>query len=197
MAHGPYDYAARRGVRPVSWQDFHGLCRALALSVSGFAPELLLPVARGGNYPGTLLAHMLQVEIYPVRLTRRANDVVVSESPQWIAGPPAEVTDRRVLVVDEMCDSGETLREIRAQVTALGARSVRTAVLYAHTWGAHVPDYIGLITDDLILNPWDREILRDGVFQFHPEYAEALARQGIAAGAHLLIAAPGFELAKG
>jgi hypothetical protein len=70
-------------------------------------------------------------------------------------------------------------------------------VLYAHTWGAHIPDYIGLISDALLLNPWDREILHDDVFQFHPEYREALMQQGITAGENWLIAATPFQLAKG
>jgi hypothetical protein len=70
-------------------------------------------------------------------------------------------------------------------------------VLYAHSWGAAVPDYIGLITDALILNPWDREILRDEEFQFHPEYVDALAQQGVEPSPDLLIDTPRFKIAKG
>lgn len=69
--------------------------------------------------------------------------------------------------------------------------------MYAHTWGVSIPDYIGLITDALLLNPWDREILRDGRFQFHPEYVEALAHQGVDPDPSLLIQASSIELAKG
>jgi hypothetical protein len=60
-----------------------------------------------------------------------------------------------------------------------------------------VPDYIGLISDALLLNPWDREVLRDGAFQFHPEYVAALAHQGVEPDASLLIEAIPIELAKG
>jgi hypothetical protein len=63
--------------------------------------------------------------------------------------------------------------------------------------GTSTPDAIGLISDALVLNPWDREILRDGTFQFHPEYVEALKLQGRGADPSLLIAAPTIELAKG
>jgi hypothetical protein len=70
-------------------------------------------------------------------------------------------------------------------------------VLYAHTWGVDAPDYIGLVTDALLLNPWDREILRDEEFQFHPEYVHGLALQGIAPEPSFLIGAPTFQLAKG
>ncbi len=193
----PYDYSNRAGVRPISWDDFHGLVKALAVAVASWRPEVVLPVLRGGAYPGGLLAHILQVEVYPVRLTRRQDDVVVRESPLWLVEPPAAVAGRRVLVVDEMCSTGETLRLVRERALALGAAGARTATLYAHTWGADAVDYTGLITDELVLNPWDREIYRDGAFQFHPEYVSALAEQGLVAEPALLIAATPFVAARG
>jgi hypoxanthine phosphoribosyltransferase len=192
----PYDYTDRDGVQPISWDDFHGLVKALAVVVSPWQPEIILPVGRGGYYPGALLAHILQVEVYPVRLSRREADVVVRESPRWLAEPPAAVAGRRVLVVDEISSTGETLTIVRERALALGAAAARTAVLYAHTWGVAVPDYIGLISDALLLNPWDREIYRDGAFHFHPEYAGALAQQGLSADAALLIPATLFVAAK-
>lgn len=191
-----YDYASRRGIRPISWDDFHGLVKALAAAVAPWRPEIVLPVLRGGAYPGVLLAHMLQIEVYPVRLSRREGDIVVRETPRWLVEPPAAVVGRRVLVVDEMCSTGETLILVRDRVVELGAAATRTGVLYAHTWGAAVPDVIGLITDELVMNPWDREVYRDGAFQFHREYEEALAQQGIAAEPSLLVPATPFVAQK-
>ncbi len=192
-----YDYSARQGIYPISWEDFHGLCKALALAAAAFNPAIILGVGRGGYYPATLIAHLLQAELYPVRLSRRVNDVVVHERPQWIVRPPETVRDQRVLVVDEISSTGETLALVKSEALRLGAADVRCAVLYAHTWGAAIPDAIGLITDALILNPWDREILRDGAFHFHPEYVEALAQQGVAPSPDLLIpATPVGALAK-
>jgi hypoxanthine phosphoribosyltransferase len=196
MTDPTYDYSTRQGIRPISWDDFHGLTKALAVAVAPWRPEVVLPVLRGGAYPGALLAHILQVEVYPVRLTRRVDDVVVRESPLWLVEPPAAVAGRRVLVVDEMCSTGETITLVRERALALGAAGARTATLYAHTWGAGVPDYVGLITDELVLNPWDREVYRDGAFAFHPEYVAALARQGIPATPSLLIPATPFVAAK-
>lgn len=197
MSQNSYDYSTRKGILPISWEDFHGICKALALSASRFEPEIILPVGRAGYYPGTLLAHLLQVEIYPVRLSRRVNDVAKYDSPQWIMEPPTAVAQRRVLIVDEISSSGETLLMVKEKAVALSASQVKSAVLYAHTWGSHVPDYIGIITDELLLNPWDREILRDGSFIFHPEYVDALKQQNVEAGSEMLIPARMITLAKG
>lgn len=196
MSNNPYDYENRSGIRPISWEDFHGLCKGLALAVAAWRPEIIIPVGRGGYYPGTLLAHMLQVEVYPVRVSRRVEDVVTYQEPRWLVEPPAVVQGRRVLVVDEISSSGETIVIVKQKVEALGAQAVRSAVLYAHGKGVSVPDYIGLVSDDLLLNPWDREILREGRFQVHPEYVGALAEQGVEADVSLLIDAPIVESAK-
>jgi hypoxanthine phosphoribosyltransferase len=197
VSQNSYNYASRKGIHPISWEDFHGICKALALAVSHFQPEIILPIGRGGYYPGTLLAHLLQIEIYPVRVSRRINDVVRYKEPQWIIAPPVEIARRRILVVDEICDSGETILMLKEKCLALGASLVKNAVLYAHTKAAHVPDYIGIITDELLLNPWDREILREGKFHFQPEYVEALMHQGVEANEDLLISSSVIPLAKG
>lgn len=192
----PYDYTTRQGIHPVSWEDFHGICKALALAVSHFQPDIILAIGRGGYYPGTLIAHILQVELYPVRVSRRIKDVVKYQSPQWLVEPPQVVKGHRVLIVDEICGSGETIAMVKQKVEIMGVSVIRSAVLYAHTQGVSIPDYIGLITDALLLNPWDREVLKEGVFQFHPEYVEALGWQGMKVESTLLIDAPAFKLAK-
>lgn len=196
MCQSSYDYATRRGILPISWEDFHGLCKALALAVEPYAPEIILPLARGGYYAGALLSHILRVEVYSIRLTRRVRDEVVSASPVWLQEPPAAVAGRRALVVDEISSTGETLRLARQKCLALGATEARAAVMYAHTWGVNEPDYIGLVSDALIMNPWDRELLVDGAFVFHPEYADALAEQGVPPEQGRFISATPFEVAK-
>jgi uncharacterized protein len=196
MSRKPYDYENRQGVRPISWEEFHGICKGLVKAVSRFDPEIILSVGRGGYYPGTLISHILQVEIYPVRLSRRVNDIPTYASPRWLLKPPKLVKGRRVLVVDEICGSGETILMVKHEAERLGASEVRSAVMYAHTWGTSTPDYIGLVSDELILNPWDREIFKDGTFQFHPEYVEALAQQGLPADPSLLVNAQTIEPTK-
>lgn len=197
VSKNPYHYENRQGIYPISWEDFHGICKGLAQAVSSYCPEIILAIGRGGYYPGTLLAHILQVEIYPVRLSRRVNDIVKYDKPRWYVRPPRAVLAKRVLIVDEICGSGETIRMVKEKAEARGAKEVRSAVLYAHTWGVAVADYIGMISDALILNPWDREILKDGAFQFHPEYEAALSKQGLKRDPSLLIATPSVQLAKG
>jgi hypoxanthine phosphoribosyltransferase len=179
MTKNPYDYENREGIRAISWEDFHGLCKGLVKAAAEFQPDVILPVGRGGYYPGALMAHMLQAEIYPVRLSRRVHDEVKYGTPKWIMEPPEAIRGKKVLIVDEISASGETINLVKDKAEKLGAEEVRSAVLYAHRSGAAAPDYIGIISDALLLNPWDREIWKEGKFQAHPEYMDALRKQGV------------------
>jgi uncharacterized protein len=191
-----YSYATRQGVLPVSWDDFVAICKGLALAIAPFEPDVILGVARGGLYPATLLSHLLRAELCPIRITRRFKDAVVYDEPRWLVRPPASIAGQKVLIVDEICSEGKTIAMARDEARSLGAREIRSAVMYAHTWGTDVPDYIGIISDALILNPWDREIVQDGQFVPHPEYLHAFRQQGLEPPASLLSGVPARELAK-
>jgi uncharacterized protein len=162
-----------------------------------FEPQVILGIARGGLYAGTLLSHLLRKDMYAVYLTRRHLDEKVSDTPVWRVRPPDLVRGQRVLVVDEISGSGQTLRMVKEELAKMGTGDVRTAVLYAHFGGVAVPDYIGLVSDALIINPWDREIVEEGSIVYHPEYRYALKLQNISPES--VLPAPGvtvYHLAK-
>jgi uncharacterized protein len=173
------NYETRQGVQPISWEDVHSICRGIAMAAEKFEPQVILGIARGGLYAGTLLSHLLRKDMYAVYLTRRHLDEKVSDTPVWRVRPPDLVAGLRVLVVDEISGSGQTLRMVKEELSRMGTGEVRTAVLYAHSGGVSVPDYIGLVSDALIINPWDREIIEDGSIIYHPEYRYALKQQNL------------------
>jgi hypoxanthine phosphoribosyltransferase len=82
-----------------------------------------------------------------------------------------------VAVVDEIADTGETLARVAQRVRARGAARVITASLVSHSWAAPAPDVVALISDALVLFPWDRQVYTEGQWKVHPELAEAIALQ--------------------
>jgi hypoxanthine phosphoribosyltransferase len=159
-------------------------------------PNIILSIGRGGYYPGTLIAHILRIDLYPIVLSRRVNDIVKYDVPRWITKPPGLVKNKRVLIIDEISSTGATLRRVIQKVKQMKAGDIKSAVLYSHTSGAATTDYIGIISDALILNPWDREVLINGELVFHPEYVNALSYQGIKHDDNFRIKAAYYELAK-
>jgi hypoxanthine phosphoribosyltransferase len=173
-----YDYAQRRGVRPISWDMFMSLATQLAEGLSRADVDMIVGVARGGLIPATTVACALRRELYPVRITRRVDDEVHFSTPVWRVPAPSAVAGKAVAVVDEIADTGETLALVAHSVREHGAATVVTACLACHSWANPVPDIAGLVTDELVVFPWDRRVLIDGRWQLHPELVAALAAQG-------------------
>lgn len=165
----------RIGVEHLEWERFEALVRQVALQLDVYEPQLILALVRGGLVPATMLSYMLRRELHPIRLVRHTGTPVPQVA--WLVRPPDKVRGRRVIIVDERADSGQTLAMAAAEVRHMGASHVRTAVLYAHTWTDPRPDYVGLTRDVLVLSPWDAEVVAGGQFVTQPELATALREQ--------------------
>ncbi len=162
-----------RGILEVDWPLFGELSRALALRVArGYDPEIVVGIATAGVVPGAVIAAIMGREFRSITVTRRRGDDRARETPAVLGAAPPEVRDHRVLIVDETCDSGDTLRLAVAAIVNAGAADVRTAVGFRT--GPYEPDFAALETESTIILPWDREVLVDGELVLKPEYAEAL-----------------------
>lgn len=159
-----------RGTLVVEWPFFGELCRALALRVarSGYQPEVVLGVAKAGVIPGVVVASILQCDFASMVVTRREEEA----DPVLVEGPPASIRGRRVLVVDETCESGSTMRLALNEVRAHKPAEVRTAVSFRT--GDYAPDFWAFETESFIILPWDREIISNGEVIVRPDYAARL-----------------------
>src|SRR3989442_6513674 len=113
------------GVLQVDWPFFGELCRALALKVfRAYAPQVVIGIAKAGVIPGAVVASIMQRDFASLAITRSETGA----RPVVIAAPPRLVTGKRVLIVDETCDSGDTMKlalaAVRQVPTAEGPTSV-------------------------------------------------------------------------
>jgi len=162
-----------QGVLQVDWAFFGELCRALALKVfRDYDPEVVIGIAKAGVIPGAVVASILQRDFASMAISRSESGA----RPVVIAGPPKLATGRRVLVVDETCDTGDTMKLALAAVRDLKPAAVKTAVSFRT--GPYAPDFHALETDSFIILPWDREIIVDGEIVVRPDYAEKLRANG-------------------
>jgi hypoxanthine phosphoribosyltransferase len=161
--------AGPRGVLEVDWPFFGELCRALAMHVAReYQPEIVLGIAKAGVIPGVVVASILQSEFSSMAVTRRE----AGAPPVLVSGPPSTIRGRRVLVVDETCDTGSTLKLALSEVRALHPAEVRSAVSFKT--GDYTPDFYAFETENFIILPWDREIIQDGELIIRPDYAERM-----------------------
>jgi hypoxanthine phosphoribosyltransferase len=105
------------------------------------------------------------------------NDQVTFKHPVWKVDVSNEVAGKLVAVVDEIADTGETLRLVAQRVQEQGAARVITTCLVSHSWAKPAPDHVALLTDALVIFPWDKQVYQDGLWQTNSELVEALKFQ--------------------
>ena len=142
----------------LSWELFGQAQEELAQQIadSDFSPEVLVAVARGGMLPGGALTYSLGV-----KLTDAINVEFYTDVNETLADPillaPLLDTDsirgRRILVVDDVADSGRTLALVLKLLRGFGAE-VRSAVLYTKPRTVVQPDFSSRTTDKWIVFPW-------------------------------------------
>lgn len=158
----------------LSWEMFGELCRALALKVArDYDPEMVVGIARAGVIPGAIIASILRIDFYSMKISRRDGAEVVRDRPEVMSAAPPQAAGRRVLLVDEIATSGDTLRLALAGTRDAGPREVRTATSFVRPRG-YKPDYFALETDATIIFPWDRKIFEGDQLVVNPRYEEAL-----------------------
>ena len=147
----------------LSWEDVQRLAEVIAERVraSGFRPDIVVAISRGGFSPARILCDQLsilrlaslQIEYYTDVNQRRSD-------PQIVIPLNADVPGLKAIIVDDVSDSGETLRAARDHVLGRGASEVRVATLHIKPWSSFRPDYYAEEVDAWVVYPWEtRETL--------------------------------------
>jgi uncharacterized protein len=158
-----------KGVMHIEWPLFGEMSRALALKVArAYDPEIVVGIATAGVIPAAVVSAILDREFQSIMVSRRYRAETVRETPAVLGSAPSEVRGQRVLIVDETCDSGATMRLAVAAIINAGAKQVRTAVCFKT--GSFEPDFHALATQSTIVLPWDREVLVGGELVPNPMY---------------------------
>ena len=158
----------------LSWEMFGELCRALAFRVArDYHPDLVVGIARTGAIPAAIVASILRVDFYSMTISRKQGGMEILERPSVLSAAPIQARGKRVLLVDEIATSGDTLRLGLAAVRDIGPTEVRTATSFARTHG-YKADYFALKTDATIIFPWDRKVFEGERLVVNPRYQGAV-----------------------
>ena len=141
----------------VSWDEYHLLIERLALKVhaSGWQFDQILCLARGGMRPGDVLSRVLDKPLGIMSTSSyRAEAGTIQgrlDIAKYITMPKGELAGR-VLLVDDLSDSGVTLKAVVERLRGMPAISeLRSAVLWTKSVSAYVPDYY---CEMLETSPW-------------------------------------------
>ena len=142
----------------LGWEQFGAAGRELASMVvsDGFHPDLILAIARGGLLIAGVMSYALgmknccviNVEFYTGVDERLEVPRILPPAPDFV-----DVSDARILIADDVADTGHTLRSVQLFCEGKVAE-VRTAVLYEKSHSVVQCDYVWKRTDKWINFPW-------------------------------------------
>lgn len=141
----------------VSWDEYHRLTERLALKVhaSGWAFDQILCLARGGMRPGDVLSRVFDKPLAIMSTSSyRAEAGTIQgrlDMAKYITLPKGELAGR-VLLVDDLSDSGITLRAVVERLRGMPSiAELRSAVIWMKEASSYTPDYY---VERLATSPW-------------------------------------------
>ncbi len=143
----------------VSWEHFYALARDLAFQIydAGYVPDMIIAVARGGYMPGRVLCDFLDImdlNTFRVEHYHGAHKEPLARIKYPLA---TNVEGKRVLVVDDVSDTGDTFVVAIEHIRKHGEPAeIKTATLQHKTVSHFEPDFYAQIVTQWrwIIYPW-------------------------------------------
>ena len=141
----------------VSWDAYHRLIERLALQVhdSGWSFDAIVCLARGGLRVGDVLSRVFDKPLGIMSTSSYRSEAGTIQGrldmAKYITLPKGELAGR-VLLVDDLADSGVTLKAVVQRLRGMPSiQELRSAVLWVKGVSTYVPDYY---VENLPTSPW-------------------------------------------
>lgn len=141
----------------VSWDEYHQMIERLAIQVhrSGWQFDQILCLARGGMRPGDVLSRVFDKPLAIMSTSSyRAEAGTIQgrlDMAKYVTMPRGELAGR-ILLVDDLADSGETLKAVVDRLRSMPQISqLRSAVIWTKGVSTYTPDYF---VEALPSSPW-------------------------------------------
>jgi hypoxanthine phosphoribosyltransferase len=153
-----------------TWNQIYAMLvrQAGKIRCSGFKPDVIVGVTRGGLVPARVLSDLLGAcELATVRVEFYVGVAETRSEPVLKQGVSEDVTGKKALLVDDVADSGKSLLFAKEHLQHQGVAEVRVATVYRKPLSALTPDFYEKETRLWVVFPWDakeniKKILNSG-----------------------------------
>jgi hypoxanthine phosphoribosyltransferase len=142
----------------LTWSDIQLLAEKTAdmIKEDGFKPDILIAVSRGGFDPARVISDQLGIrKLASLQINYYNGMNEKMDKPEILFPLNAKVDGLKVLVIDDVSDSGHSLLAVKKYVEEKGAAAVKIATLHHKPWSEFKPDYFAEEVDKWILYPWE------------------------------------------
>src|SRR3989337_2245719 len=143
-----------------SWNQIYKMLLSQAEKIrnSGLQPGVVVGVSRGGWVPARILSDLLANPTpVRVRVETFSGATQAKSLPTLTQRVPIPVTKKEVLIVDDVADSGKSLKVVKEHILQQDAEGAKVATLYYKPWSTVKPEYFEKETSRWIVFPWDRK----------------------------------------
>lgn len=148
--------------RYIGWAEYGSLTEALAEKVrsSGKTFDLVIGIARGGIPVAMVVSDHLGVKIDTITV-KSYSGIAERGSVRILSALTEDIKGKRVLLVDDLVDQGDTMSGVKGFLGEKGAKVVETAVLFKKPWSKTHPDYFLETAGEWMVFPFElREVNR-------------------------------------
>lgn len=151
----------RANLLTIGWSEMGRMLTGLAHDIkeSGFAPSVIVGIARGGLPPAVTLSNLLGVTDFRILgIPRNTTNSRYSERGEAVLDyitPQRPVTGADVLIVDDIMGDGGTMALAVDTIRGLGAAEIRTAVVVRNVGSRGRADFQAVEVDDWTVFPWE------------------------------------------
>jgi hypoxanthine phosphoribosyltransferase len=156
-----------------TWEQIYTLLLNLSDQIkrAKFRPDVIVGVSRGGWPPARILSDLLEnPELANVKAEFYLSVAKTKGEPVITQPVSVSVHGKKILIVDDVADTGKSLRLVRAHIQKQSAADVKIATIYYKPWSVVTPDWYERETSHWIIFPWERkETVRNVMKRFKSE----------------------------
>jgi hypoxanthine phosphoribosyltransferase len=140
----------------ISWEATIEYCEQLALKIKDYRPEVIVGLSRGGLVPTRILSDALGInKVGVLGISHYTGLGKRSEIPVITQDLCMDLKGKRILLVDDVADTGKSLMTAKGYLERMGAREIRIATLHYKPNMAFRPDYFVMTTTSWVAYPWE------------------------------------------
>jgi len=118
--------------------------------------DVIIGVARGGIIPARIIGDLLLIkDIRIIHAKYYEKPYQTLEKPVIEMNNISNIEKKKILLVDDVADTGDTISEVIHYLIEKGAELVDTAVIYIKPWNKAGIKYYVKLTDAWIVFPWE------------------------------------------
>lgn len=141
-----------------SWDEVVSLVTRITGQIKeyNFDPDIIIAMSRGGFSPARILCDHLNIKrLASIQIEYYTGIGTTKKTPRVIFPLNADVEGLNVLIVDDVADTGHSMRLAMEHIQKYRPQTMKTATIHTKPWLSFKPDFSALEVNEWIVYPWE------------------------------------------